>query len=67
MHSSEPLWTVYEVTVLTGLPRLKIYRMVHEGAIPYLKHEGAVRFRPTAVRRWWDDWVKSRCRQSMVR
>jgi excisionase family DNA binding protein len=62
MRTREPLWTVYEVTVLTGLPRLKIYRMVHDGTIPYLKREAAVRFRPAEVRRWWEEWIKSQSR-----
>jgi excisionase family DNA binding protein len=62
MRTREALWSVYEVTVLTGLPRLKIYRMVHAGSIPYLKHEGAVRFRPMDVRQWWDAWIKSESR-----
>jgi excisionase family DNA binding protein len=62
MRSSEALWTVYEITVLTGLPRRQIYRMVHEGTIPYLKEAGAVRFRPAEVRQWWDAWIKAQCR-----
>jgi excisionase family DNA binding protein len=66
MRSREMCWTVDEVAALTRLPRLKIYRMVHEGTIPYFKEGEAVRFRPAEVRRWWDQWVKSQCRQSMV-
>jgi excisionase family DNA binding protein len=50
----EPLWTVEEVAGLTRLARTTIYDKARTGAIPHVKLDGTIRFRPSDIRAWLD-------------
>jgi excisionase family DNA binding protein len=52
--STEKLLTVQEICELLKVPRTYIYWLTHQKKIPYIKMQGHLRFKRSAI----DDWLK---------
>ena len=53
-QTTEKLLTVQEICELLKVPRTYIYWLTHQKKIPYIKMQGHLRFKRSAI----DDWLK---------
>lgn len=53
-QATEKLLTVQEICELLKVPRTYIYWLTHQKKIPYIKMQGHLRFKRSAI----DDWLK---------